>query len=322
MAGGAGNIGSAGGMGNASAQPQGGPFGGGMGNASAQPQGGPSFAQPYMNNLGGGMGNSSVFETSYPTGGAPRQSTNQSTFGQGMNTMFGGGSPFGMQQQQPMQNPFGQMGALSSPGYGANQFRQQQQMGQQGPIRQDMSSMGQLGAANQMPQPMQQPGQQMGQRPAYMDNPDFQAYQKQEQDLGRQMNEYMQKAPMFQQLQDLQGKLRGFQQPQQGQMQNPYGNIDQMQQQRNMQDQARQQQMWQQATQDDMRAAVMPQQPGSEQVASDFSDSAVYGGRMGGGFGRRGMGGGYGQQMPQQAMGLQGLYSMLQGRRGGPFGGY
>ena len=306
MAGGAGNIGSA----------------GGMGNASAQPQGGPSFAQPYMNNLGGGMGNSSVFETSYPTGGAPRQSTNQSTFGQGMNTMFGGGSPFGMQQQQPMQNPFGQMGALSSPGYGANQFRQQQQMGQQGPIRQDMSSMGQLGAANQMPQPMQQPGQQMGQRPAYMDNPDFQAYQKQEQDLGRQMNEYMQKAPMFQQLQDLQGKLRGFQQPQQGQMQNPYGNIDQMQQQRNMQDQARQQQMWQQATQDDMRAAVMPQQPGSEQVASDFSDSAVYGGRMGGGFGRRGMGGGYGQQMPQQAMGLQGLYSMLQGRRGGPFGGY
>jgi len=341
MAGGAGNIGSAGGMGNASAQPQGGPFGGGMGNASAQPQGGPSFAQPYMNNLGGGMGNSSVFETSYPTGGAPRQSTNQSTFGQGMNTMFGGGSPFGMQQQQPMQNPFGQMGALSSPGYGANQFRQQQQMGQQqGPIRQDMSSMGQLGAANQMPQPM-------GQRPAYMDNPDFQAYQKQEQDLGRQMNEYMQKAPMYQQLQDLQGKLRGFQQPQQGQTQNPYGNIDQMQQQRNMQDQARQQQMWQQATQDDMRAAVMPPQTtqddamrtalghpplssskmgmpdyGSEQVASDFSDSAVYGGRMGGGFGRRGMGGGYGQQMPQQAMGLQGLYSMLQGRRGGPFGGY
>jgi hypothetical protein len=322
MAGGAGNIGSAGGMGNASAQPQGGPFGGGMGNASAQPQGGPSFAQPYMNNLGGGMGNSSVFETSYPTGGAPRQSTNQSTFGQGMNTMFGGGSPFGMQQQQPMQNPFGQMGALSSPGYGANQFRQQQQMGQQqGPIRQDMSSMGQLGAANQMPQPM-------GQRPAYMDNPDFQAYQKQEQDLGRQMNEYMQKAPMFQQLQDLQGKLRGFQQPQQGQMQNPYGNIDQMQQQRNMQDQARQQQMWQQATQDDMRAALghpplsssKMDMPSPENVAPEFGNFGER--RMGGGFGRRGMGGGYGRQMPQQAMGLQGLYSMLQGRRGGPFGGY
>jgi hypothetical protein len=270
MAGGAGNVGSAGGMGNASAQPQGGPFGGGM-------------AQPYNS-------------------GAPRQSTNQSTFGQGMNTMFGGGSPFGLQQQQPMQNPFGGQ--------------------QQGPIQQDMSSMGQLGAPNQMPQPM-------GQRPAYMDNPDFQAYQRQEQDLGRQMDEYVKKAPMYQQLQDLQGKMRGFQQPQ-GQMQNPYGDINQMQQQRNMQDQARQQQMWQQATQDDMRAALghpplssskmgMPDY-GSEQVAPEFGNFGER--RMGGGFGRRGMGGGYGQQMPQQAMGLQGLYSMLQGRRGGPFGGY
>lgn len=296
MAGGAGNIGSA----------------GGMGNASAQPQGGPSFAQPYMNNLGGGMG-----------GG--QQS---SGFGPGVNN-FGsgyGGSPFGMQQQQPMQNPFGQMGALSSPGYGAAEFQQQQR--------------GVLG----------QGGQQMGQRPAFLDNPDFQAYQKQEQDLGRQMNEYMQKAPMYQQMQELQGKMRGFQQPQQGQMQNPYGNIDQMQQQRNMQDQARQQSAWQQATQDDMRAAVMPQQPdpgmmdaltlytpgtygnqridnrmgmpdyGSENVAPEFGNFGER--RMGGGFGRRGMGGGYGRQMPQQAMGLQGLYSMLQGRRGGPFGGY
>jgi len=274
-----------------------------MGNASAQPGGGvPSYAQPYMSNLGGGNASAQPYD---PTGGAPRQSTNQSNFGQGMNTMFGGGSPFGMQQQQPygmqpMQNPFGGMGALSSPGYGMNQFQQQQQM----------------------PQPM-------GQQPSYMNNPDFQAYQKQEQDLGRQMNEYMQKAPMYQQLQDLQGKLRGFQQPQgqMGQMgqlgQNPYGNIDQMQRQRDMQDQARQQQMYQQATQDDMRAAVMPQQPGSEQVASDFSDSSFYGGRGGnqridnrmgmpdfggrGGYGggRGGFGGGrggYGQR-PQQDYG-------------------
>jgi hypothetical protein len=391
MAGGAGNIGSAGGMGNASAQPQGGPFGGGMGGGQQSGGGVPSFAQPYMNNLGGGMG-----------GG--QQS---SGFGPGVNN-FGsgyGGSPFGMQQQQPMQNPFGQMGALSSPGYGAAEFQQQQRgvLGQGGqqqqpnqpqsfeqyratPRMQDQAArspeqqlqedqksyeayknnfgqpqgqqqmqnpfdqqaaqafmrhqqMGQLGAANQMPQPM-------GQRPAYMDNPDFQAYQKQEQDLGRQMNEYMQKAPMFQQLQDLQGKLRGFQQPQQGQMQNPYGNIDQMQQQRNMQDQARQQRMYEQATQDDMRAAVMPNQSGYQGQMGDTGFRAMpavmpqqpdpgmmdaltlhsaetYGNqRMGGGFGRRGMGGGYGQQMPQQAMGLQGLYSMLQGRRGGPFGGY
>jgi len=348
MAGGAGNIGSAGGMGNASAQPQGGPFGGGM-------------AQPYNS-------------------GAPQQSTNQSTPGMqmpqpGSQTPSWAGGYLG---QQPMQNPFGQMGALSSPGYGAAEFQQQQrgvlgqggqQMGQQqGPIRQDMSSMGQPGAPNQMPEPM-------GQRPAFLDNPDFQAYQKQEQDLGRQMNEYMQKAPMYQQMQELQSKMRGFQQPQQGQMgqlgqleqrgqmgQNPYlAQRDQMQRQRDMQDQQDYQQRYQQATQDDMRAGFavmpnqsgyqgqmgrmsmdMPQQPGSESVADnrmgmpdfggrgqqpeigigDFMRRQLPGPRMGGGFGRRGMGGGYGQQMPQQAMGLQGLYSMLQGRRGGPFGGY
>jgi hypothetical protein len=171
------------------------------------------------------------------------------------------------------------------------------------------------------------------------------------------MNEYMQKAPMYQQLQDLQGKLRGFQQPQgqmgqmgqlgqleqRGQMgQNPYlAQRDQMQRQRDMQDQQDYQQRYQQATQDDMRAAVMPQQPRPESVASDFSDSSFYGGRggnqridnrmgmpdfgggyggrmggfggrMGGGFGGRMGGGGYGGQM-----GLQGLASMLQGRRGG-----
>jgi len=294
MAGGAGNIGSAGGMGNAYAQPGGGGFG------------------PGVNN-------------------------------------FGGGSPFGMQQQQPygmqqMQSPFGgqQLGPNQSPGYGMNQFQQQQMQNPNGPSQPTPMQMpqpgsqtpswagGYLGQQQQMPQPMPQ-------RPAYMDNPDFQAYQRQEQDLGRQMNEYMQKAPMFQQLQDLQGKLRGFQQPQQGQMQNPYGNIDQMQQQRNAQDQTQLQSAWQQATQEDarrgmtmdmpppgsfgdMRAAVMPQQPGSEQVASDFSDSAVYGGRMGGGFGRRSMGGGYGGRMGGGyggQMGLQGLASMLQGRRGG-----
>jgi len=226
MSGGAGSVGGSGGYGQ---QP--------MGNASARPYD--------------------------PTGGAPQQSTNQSNFGQGMNTMFGGGSPFGMQQQQPygmqqMQNPFGgqQLGPNQSPGYGANQ-QQQQMQNPNGPSQ---------------PTPMQMPqaqtpswaggylGQQQPQQPSYMNNPDFQAYQKQEQDLGRQMNEYMQKAPMYQQLQDLQGKLRGFQQPQQGQMQNPYGNIDQMQQQRNAQHQTQLQSAWQQATQDDMRAAVMPQQ--------------------------------------------------------------
>ena len=298
MAGGAGNIGSAGGMGNASAQPQGGPFGGSMGGGQQSGGGVPSFAQPYMNNLGGGMG-----------GG--QQS---SGFGPGVNN-FGGGSPFGMQQQQPMQNPFGgqQLGPNQSPGYGAAEFQQQQrgvlgqggqQMGQQqGPIRQDMSSMGQLGAANQMPEPM-------GQRPAFLDNPDFQAYQKQEQDLGRQMNEYMQKAPMYQQMQELQGKMRGFQQPQQGQM----GQMGRM-----SMDMPQQGQMGDTGFNRPMPNGQQFDQRRMAELANDDSGMGR-GPRMGGGFGRRGMGGGYGQQMPQQAMGLQGLYSMLQGRRGG-FGG-
>jgi len=353
MAGGAGNIGSAGGMGNASAQPQGGPFGGSMGGGQ-QSGGGSPFGmqqqqQPMQNPFGGqqlgpnqspGYGmNQFQQQQQMQNPNGPSQPTPMQMPQPGSQTPSWAGGYLG---QQPMQNPFGQMGALSSPGYGANQ---QQQLGpNQSPgygmnqFRQQQQ-MGQLGAANQMPEPM-------GQRPAFLDNPDFQAYQKQEQDLGRQMNEYMQKAPMYQQMQELQGKMRGFQQPQQGQMQNPYGNIDQMQQQRNMQDQARQQRMYEQATQDDMRAAVMPNQSGYQGQMGDTGFRAMpavmpqqpdpgmmdaltlhsaetYGNqRMGGGFGRRGMGGGYGQQMPQQAMGLQGLYSMLQGRRGGPFGGY
>ena len=282
MSGGAGSAGGSGGMGQ---QP--------MGNASARPYD--------------------------PTGGAPQQSTNQSNFGQGMNTMFGGGSPFGMQQQQPygmqqMQSPFGgqQLGPNQSPGYGMNQFQQQQQMqNPNGPSQPTPMQMPQPGsqtpswAGGYLGQQQQQP-----QQPAYMNNPDFQAYQKQEQDLGRQMNEYMQKAPMFQQLQDLQGKLRGFQQPQQGQM----GDTG-------------------------FRAmpAVMPQQPdpgmmdaltlytpgtyGNQRIDNrmgmpDFGGRGGYGGgrgafggRMGGGFGGRG---GYGRQMPQQDYGYGQMQNQMQ----------
>jgi hypothetical protein len=258
------------------------------------------------------MGNASARPYD-PTGGAPQQSTNQSNFGQGMNTMFGGGSSFGMQQQQPygmqqMQNPFAGSNPYinSMPGYGMSDFQQQQQMSggidnrsqQQMPQRQDMSSMGQLGAPNQMPQPM-------GQQPSYMNNPDFQAYQKQEQDLGRQMNEYMQKAPMYQQLQDLQGKLRGFQQPQ-GQMGDTGFN------------RAMPAVMPPQATQDAMRAALghPPLQDLNSKMrgmASEFDGNQridnrmgmpAYGGRDRGAFGGRmgGGRGGYGQQ-PQQDYG-------------------
>lgn len=40
---------------------------------------------------------------------------------------------------------------------------------------------------------------------------DFRNFRSQHDDLSRQMNEYMQKAPMYQQLQDLQGKMQGVQ---------------------------------------------------------------------------------------------------------------
>ena len=65
------------------------------------------------------------------------------------------------------------------------------------------------GFYGQQPQPMQNPFQP--QQPSYMQDPEFQGYQTQVQDLNRQMQEYMQKAPMYQQLQDLQGKMSGYQ---------------------------------------------------------------------------------------------------------------
>jgi hypothetical protein len=61
----------------------------------------------------------------------------------------------------------------------------------------------------QQPQPFNQFQQQ---QPSYMQDPEFQGYQTQAQDLSRQMDEYMRKAPMYQQLQDLQGKMAPFQQ--------------------------------------------------------------------------------------------------------------
>ena len=316
MAGGAGSVGGSGGMGQ---QP--------MGNASAQPGGGvPSYAQPYLSNLG--MGNASA-QPYNPTGGAPQQSTNQSTMSQGLNTMFGGGSPFGMQQQQPygmqpMQNPFaGQnpyINSMPGPSW-AGGYLGQQQMGRQQDSRsmgyEVGEQMGQLGAPNQMAQPMPQQPQQ----PSYQSNPDFQAYQTQMNDLSRQMDDYVKKAPMYQQLQDLQGKMRGFQQPQ-GQMGDTGFNR--------------------------AMPAVMPQQP-DPGMAAAFDDSFmgrpprpdVAQGTIGignfeqdqldrafgrpprmGGYGPRGgyggRMGGYGQ--PQPGMGLQALSSLMQGRRGG-FGG-
>lgn len=65
------------------------------------------------------------------------------------------------------------------------------------------------GFYGQQPQPMQNPFQP--QQPSFLQDPEYQGYQTQAQDLNRQMQEYMQKAPMYQQLQDLQGKMSGYQ---------------------------------------------------------------------------------------------------------------
>ncbi len=69
-------------------------------------------------------------------------------------------------------------------------------------------------SANQTARPMQQP-----QQPAFGQSPEYQGYQTQMQGLQQQMDEYMRKAPMYQQLQDLQGKMQGYQQRQQQAMQ-------------------------------------------------------------------------------------------------------
>ena len=57
----------------------------------------------------------------------------------------------------------------------------------------------------------QQISQMQNQQRAFFQDPEFQGYRQQADDLSKQMNEYMQKAPMYQQLQDLQGKMQGVQ---------------------------------------------------------------------------------------------------------------
>ena len=110
------------------------------------------------------------------------------------------------QPPQPFGNQFGG-------GFGGGQQQPEMMMSdmQYRPERQQPFG-GQFG------QPMQNPFQP--QQPSFMQDPEFQGYQTQMQDLNRQMNEYMQKAPMYQQMQDLQGKMAPFQQRyQQQQMQ-------------------------------------------------------------------------------------------------------
>jgi len=113
----------------------------------------------------------------------------------------------------------------------------------------------------QYQQPFQQQfGQQQPQRPAFLDNPEYQGYQKQAQDLNNQLNDYTKQSPIFQQLQDLQGKLRGFESPQQQQTSLPPGTMVALSREEAQRlNQAQQTQQSPNAGYGEVRAAVMPE---------------------------------------------------------------
>jgi len=104
-------------------------------------------------------------------------------------------------------------------------------------------------------------GLQQPQRPAFLDNPEYQGYQKQAQDLNNQLNDYTKQSPIFQQLQDLQGKLRGFESPQQQQTSLPPGAMVALSREEAQRlNQAQQTQQSPNAGYGEVRAAVMPQE--------------------------------------------------------------
>lgn len=132
-----------------------------------------------------------------------------------------------MSQAQFAQNAATAQNSLGGGGYQLNPFGPPQAITQQAPTQyaQSIGTMGgfggNLGTAGQFQS--QQP-----QQPAYFSNPEFQGYRTQYEDLNRQMNDYMRAAPMYQQMQELQTKMRSFEQPQaqmmpqQAAMQNVY----------------------------------------------------------------------------------------------------
>lgn len=195
---------------------------------------------------------------------------------------FGGG-----QQPQPLQNQFGdtQYRPFQYGGY-TNAFNQSfgspmgqfsRQLGIQ-PMSQEQFAQNAATAQNSL-------GGQQAMQPAYMQDPEFQGYQTQVQDLNRQMQDYIQKAPMYQQLQDLQGKMRGIssrfaQQRQQSMQQyNPY--VRQMPQQYSNQGLAGlyaafPQNFGRQQTYSTPRMAQIPQNFGREQTYANPSTYADY----------------------------------------------
>ena len=192
-------------------QSSGGGFGGGFG----QPQM-PAYAQGYMNNRGGFGGNQGFGGGFNPMQGGyggqmqnPFMAINQGGFGGGYNpnqmqNPFMGGMGFGGQPQRPMGG--GQM-MVGYGGTAENGYQTPGGFGGFGMERpQVVGGFGGMGGGNNSFTPFPTtPDQYLAQ------DQEFLGYQKQGEDLSRQMNEYMQKAPMYQQLQDLQGKMRGVQ---------------------------------------------------------------------------------------------------------------
>jgi hypothetical protein len=188
----------------------------------------PSRFTNYGQGNGGGFGGQN--QTAGTMGTTPFSSVNSTTQqdmmggGRSGNMMtvgqllggFGGG--FGGQQQQPFAPVGSGRGSeITSNPYAPVSEEQRRahlgMFGQPQPIS-DMQDRREQFIQRQPPQPMQQPG-----RPAFGQSPEYQGYQTQMQGLQQQMNDYMQKAPMYQQLQDLQGKMQGYQQRQQQAMQ-------------------------------------------------------------------------------------------------------
>lgn len=151
-------------------------------------------------NTGGGM---SGGQTQTPNFAAPQQQPMQQPTQQGQSIP----SVFTPEQFKPYANAPRtreetyrralEAGHIGNPG---NKYLQQ-------PMQQQPYGGGFYG---QQPPPMQNPFQP--QQPSFMQDPEYQGYQTQAQDLQRQMDEYMRKAPMYQQLQDLQSKMGPFQQ--------------------------------------------------------------------------------------------------------------
>lgn len=168
----------------------------------------PNFAAPQQPTQQG-QSIPSVFtpEQFKPYANAPRTREEQHRLALELGHIGNPGDRYLQQQQQPNSSMVAEEYPTQS--FGDMQYRPQQQPEMM------MSDMRyrperQQPFGGQFGQPMQNPFQP--QQPSFMQNPEYQGYQTQAQNLSRQMDEYMKKAPMYQQLQDLQNKMAPFQQ--------------------------------------------------------------------------------------------------------------